>query len=212
MRCQRAIEHPTGLGPAQRRPGRAEGGRAGGRRADALVGGPAASLRRSAVGGFEACFVTYIGRAGKSISMPTPIGGGTVVTAEENYHPDVQEHFDRGAAPQARRSAHVHMRRHRRTTVRRAAPVKAGIGQDGGDRSLDRRNCPVPHRARQAGNLAGWLSARAWARPGHHRAGAAIRRGRSHKVGRMLAKPIERSTTTEGDEETADGPILDLSA
>ena len=28
----------------------------------------------------------------------------------------------------------------------------------------------------------------------------------------MLAKPIERSTTTEGDEETADGPILDLSA
>ena len=28
----------------------------------------------------------------------------------------------------------------------------------------------------------------------------------------MLAKPIERSRTTEGDEETADGPILDLSA
>ena len=28
----------------------------------------------------------------------------------------------------------------------------------------------------------------------------------------MLAKPIERSTTAEGDEETADGPILDLSA
>ena len=27
----------------------------------------------------------------------------------------------------------------------------------------------------------------------------------------MLAKPIERSRTTEGDEETADGPILDLS-
>ena len=156
-------------------PGRTEGGRAGGRRADALVGGPAALLRRSAVGGFEACFVTYIGRAGKSISMPTPIGGGTVVTAEENYHPDVQEHFDRGAAPQAHRSAHVHMRRHRRTAVRRAAPVKAGIGQDGGDRSLDRRNCPAPRRARQAGNLAGWLSARAWARPGHHRAGAAIR-------------------------------------
>ena len=28
----------------------------------------------------------------------------------------------------------------------------------------------------------------------------------------MLAKPIERSSTAEGDEETADGPILDLSA
>ena len=28
----------------------------------------------------------------------------------------------------------------------------------------------------------------------------------------MLAKPIERSRTTEGDEETADGPVLDLPA
>ena len=82
------------------------------------------------------CFVTSIGRAGKSISMPTPIGGGTAVTAEENYRPDVQEHFDQGAAPQAHRSAHVHMRRHRRTAVRRAAPVKAGIGQDGGTAAL----------------------------------------------------------------------------
>ena len=43
------------------------------------------------------------------------------------------------------------------------------------DRSLDCRYCPAPRRARQAGNLARWLSARAWARPGHHRAGAAIR-------------------------------------
>ena len=117
-------------------PGRAEGGRAGGRRADALVGGPAASLRRSAVGGFDACFVTYIGRAGKSISMPTPIGGGTVVTAEENYHPDVQEHFDRRAAPQAHRSARVHMRRHRRTPVAERLPSRPALDRTEGTAAL----------------------------------------------------------------------------
>ena len=33
------------------------------------------AIWRSAVGGLEACFVTCIGRGGKGINMPTPIGG-----------------------------------------------------------------------------------------------------------------------------------------
>ena len=64
-----------GIAQARRRVARKEAVREVGARM-LLVGGPAASLRRSAVGGLESCFATYIGRAGKSISMPTLIGAG----------------------------------------------------------------------------------------------------------------------------------------
>ena len=79
----------------------------------------------------------------------------------ENYRADVQEHFDRGAAPEAHRFAHVHLRGHLRTAVRRAAPVEAGIGQEGGDRSLDRRYCPGASSSK-----AGWKSCGASVCPG----------------------------------------------
>ena len=92
-----------------------------------------------------------------------------------------------------------------RTAVRRAAPVKAGIGQGRRDRSLGR---PVLSGA--SSSKAGWQPCGVAVCPGVGAAGSSSRR-RSHKVGRMLAKPIERSRTTEGNEEMADRPILDLS-
>ena len=57
--------------------------------------------------------------------------------------------------------------------------------------------------------MAGWQSCGVAVCPGAAAGGSSSSR-RSHKVGRMLAKPIERSRPAEGDEESADAPVLDL--